>query len=125
MTFISPVLTQLAVLYWCLLLQIEATGVFWNTWFHLCFLQIMLSCWLHQAGTFSLHLGGLQPCITCWDENHLSNPDLEAMVFDQKRVACPLQVGGEILYLKGKMEPEIDRPIGATSTVVCWTVVVK
>lgn len=30
MTFIAPVLTELAVLYWCLLLQIEATGVFWN-----------------------------------------------------------------------------------------------
>ncbi|TWW57461.1 hypothetical protein D4764_07G0001800 [Takifugu flavidus] len=55
--------------------------------------QMMLSCWLHQAGTFSLHLGGLQPCVMCWDENNLSNPDLEAMVFDQKRVACTLQGG--------------------------------
>lgn len=30
MTFIAPVLTGLAVLYWCHTLQIEATGGFWN-----------------------------------------------------------------------------------------------
>lgn len=30
LTFIAPVLTELTVLYWCLYLQIEATGVFWN-----------------------------------------------------------------------------------------------
>ncbi|KAI3370208.1 hypothetical protein L3Q82_024983 [Scortum barcoo] len=60
------------------------------------------------------------------------------MVLDQKRVACPLRVGGEVLpqveefkYLgilftsEGKMEREIDRQIGAASAVmrsVYWTV---
>ncbi|KAI3369606.1 hypothetical protein L3Q82_025320 [Scortum barcoo] len=63
------------------------------------------------------------------------------MVLDRKRVACPLQVGGEVLpqveefkYLgvlftsEGKMEREIDRRIGAASAVmrsVYRTVVVK
>ncbi|KAI3352062.1 hypothetical protein L3Q82_020878, partial [Scortum barcoo] len=53
------------------------------------------------------------------------------MVLDRKRVACPLRVGGEVLpqveefkYLgvlftsEGKMEREIDRRIGAASTVM-------
>ncbi|KAI3370739.1 hypothetical protein L3Q82_007284 [Scortum barcoo] len=63
------------------------------------------------------------------------------MVLDRKRVACPLQVGGEVLpqveefkYLgvlftsEGKIEREIDRRIGAASAVmrsVYRTVVVK
>ncbi|KAI3374132.1 hypothetical protein L3Q82_005987 [Scortum barcoo] len=63
------------------------------------------------------------------------------MVLDRKRVACPLQVSGEVLpqveefkYLgvlftsEGKMEREIDRRIGAASAVmrsVYRTVVVK
>ncbi|KAI3359361.1 hypothetical protein L3Q82_002861 [Scortum barcoo] len=55
----------------------------------------------------------------------------EAMVLDRKRVACPLQVGGEVLpqveefkYLgvlftsEGKIEREIDRRIGAASAVM-------
>ncbi|KAI3364047.1 hypothetical protein L3Q82_010873 [Scortum barcoo] len=45
-----------------------------TTGFHLCFLQMMLSCWLHQTRTFSMYWGGLQ-----------------------KRVAYPLRVGGEVL----------------------------
>ncbi|KAI3355708.1 hypothetical protein L3Q82_004202 [Scortum barcoo] len=71
----------------------------------------------------------------------ISTSKSEAMVLDRKRVACPLQVGGEVLpqveefkYLgvlftsEGKMEREIDRRIGAASAVM-WsvyrTVVVK
>ncbi len=55
----------------------------------------------------------------------------EAMVLSRKRVACPLQVGGELLpqveefkYLgvlftsQGRMEREIDRRIGAASAVM-------
>ncbi|KAI3363429.1 hypothetical protein L3Q82_011573, partial [Scortum barcoo] len=61
----------------------------------------------------------------------ISTSKSEAMVLDQKRVACPLRVGGEILpqveefkYLgvlftsEGKMEREIDRQIGAASAVM-------
>ncbi|KAI3373393.1 hypothetical protein L3Q82_021941 [Scortum barcoo] len=71
----------------------------------------------------------------------ISTSKSEAMVLDWKRVACPLQVGGEVLpqveefkYLgvlftsEGKMEREIDRRIGAASAVmrsVYRTVVVK
>ncbi len=55
----------------------------------------------------------------------------KAMVLSRKKVACPLQVGGEVLpqvdefkYLgvlftsEGRMEREIDRRIGAASAVV-------
>ncbi|KAI3353294.1 hypothetical protein L3Q82_019830 [Scortum barcoo] len=72
----------------------------------------------------------------------ISTSKSEAMVLDRKRVACPLQVGGEVLpqveefkYLgvlftsEGKIEREIDRRIGAASAVMrsvyCRTVVVK
>ncbi|KAI3369582.1 hypothetical protein L3Q82_024487 [Scortum barcoo] len=72
----------------------------------------------------------------------ISTSKSEAMVLDRKRVACPLQVGGEVLpqveefkYLgvlftsEGKMEREIDRRIGAASAWLCGrctrTVVVK
>ncbi|KAI3377927.1 hypothetical protein L3Q82_009055 [Scortum barcoo] len=71
----------------------------------------------------------------------ISTSKSEAMVLDRKRVACPLQVSGEVLpqveefkYLgvlftsEGKMEREIDRRIGAASAVmrsVYRTVVVK
>ncbi|KAI3368141.1 hypothetical protein L3Q82_007873 [Scortum barcoo] len=61
----------------------------------------------------------------------ISTSKSEAMVLDRKRVACPLQVGGEVLpqveefkYLgvlftsEGKMEREIDRQIGAASAVM-------
>ncbi|KAI3373481.1 hypothetical protein L3Q82_021949 [Scortum barcoo] len=61
----------------------------------------------------------------------ISTSKSEAMVLDRKRVACPLQVGGEVLpqveefkYLgvlftsEGKMEREIDRRIGAASAVM-------
>ncbi|KAI3373750.1 hypothetical protein L3Q82_022332 [Scortum barcoo] len=61
--------------------------------------------------------------------NYMQWDGMEAMVLDdRKRVACPLQVGGEVLpqveefkYLgvlftsEGKMEREIDRRIGAAS----------
>ncbi|KAI3353426.1 hypothetical protein L3Q82_019953 [Scortum barcoo] len=82
-------------------------------------------------------------CRHGWDENQHTSKS-EAMVLDRKRVACPLQVGGEVLpqveefkYLgvlftsEGKMEREIeiDRRIGAASAVmrksVYRTVVVK
>ncbi|KAI3375382.1 hypothetical protein L3Q82_021871 [Scortum barcoo] len=74
----------------------------------------------------------------------ISTSKSEAMVLDRKRVACPLQVGGEVLpqveefkYLgvlftsEGKIEREIDRRIGAASVrsyamrSVYRTVVVK
>ncbi|KAG1932899.1 hypothetical protein F2P79_020886 [Pimephales promelas] len=61
----------------------------------------------------------------------ISTSKSEAMVLSRKRVACPLQVGGEILpqveefnYLgvlftsEGRMEQEIDRRIGAASAVM-------
>ncbi|KAK3542721.1 hypothetical protein QTP70_000102 [Hemibagrus guttatus] len=65
----------------------------------------------------------------------------EAMVLDRKKVACTLQVGGEVLpqveefkYLgvlfmsEGRMDREIDRWIGAAAAVMrsmYWSVVVK
>ncbi|KAI3357792.1 hypothetical protein L3Q82_016183 [Scortum barcoo] len=63
----------------------------------------------------------------------ISTSKSEAMVLDRKRVACPLQVGGEVLpqveefkYLdgvlftsEGKIEREIDRRIGAASPQLC------
>ncbi|KAK3534043.1 hypothetical protein QTP86_000634 [Hemibagrus guttatus] len=65
----------------------------------------------------------------------------EAMVLDRKKVACTLQVGGDLLpqveefkYLgvlftsKGRMDCEIDRRIGAATAVMrsmYWSVVVK
>ncbi|KAK3525741.1 hypothetical protein QTP70_007388 [Hemibagrus guttatus] len=65
----------------------------------------------------------------------------EAMVLDWKKVACTLQVGGEVLpqveefkYLgvlftsEGRMDREIDRRIGAAAAVMqsmYWSVVVK
>ncbi|KAI3364645.1 hypothetical protein L3Q82_011429 [Scortum barcoo] len=68
----------------------------------------------------------------------ISTSKSEAMVLDRKRVACPLQVSGEVLpqveefkYLgvlftsEGKIEREIDRRIGAASHAVMRTVVVK
>ncbi|KAI3362920.1 hypothetical protein L3Q82_011595 [Scortum barcoo] len=72
----------------------------------------------------------------------ISTSKSEAMVLDRKRVACPLQVGGEVLpqveefkYLgvlftsEGKIEREIDRRIGAGvrsyARSVYRTVVVK
>ncbi|KAI3355273.1 hypothetical protein L3Q82_018130 [Scortum barcoo] len=67
-----------------------------TTGFHLCFLQMMLSCWLHQARTFSVYWGGLQPSVKrlrC--ESAPPNP--RSLVLDRKRVACPLRVGGEVL----------------------------
>ncbi|KAI3376783.1 hypothetical protein L3Q82_000382 [Scortum barcoo] len=59
----------------------------------------------------------------------ISTSKSEAMVLDQKRVVCPLRVGGvpqleEFKYLgvlftsEGKMEREIDRRIGAASAVM-------
>ncbi|KAI3363659.1 hypothetical protein L3Q82_001288 [Scortum barcoo] len=64
--------------------------------FHLCFLQMMLSCWLHQTRTFSMYWSGLQPKCEAAGMR-ISTSKSEAMVLDWKRVACPLQVGGEVL----------------------------
>ncbi|KAK3567864.1 hypothetical protein QTP86_027337 [Hemibagrus guttatus] len=71
----------------------------------------------------------------------VSTSKSEAMVLDQKKVACTLQVGGELLpqveefkYLgvlftsEGRMDHEIDRWIGAAAAVMrsmYWSVVVK
>ncbi|KAK3565439.1 hypothetical protein QTP86_009697 [Hemibagrus guttatus] len=61
----------------------------------------------------------------------VSTSKLEAMVLDRKKVACTLQVGGEVLpkveefkYLgvlfmsEGRMDREIDRRIGAAAAVM-------
>ncbi|GAA6099878.1 uncharacterized protein LOC111191400, partial [Tachysurus ichikawai] len=61
----------------------------------------------------------------------ISTSKSEAMVLSRKRVACPLQVGGELLsqveefkYLgvlftsEGRMERKIDRWIGGSSAVM-------
>ncbi|KAI3376973.1 hypothetical protein L3Q82_000210 [Scortum barcoo] len=106
----------------------------------LLFAWMMLSCWLHQARTFSVCWSGLQLSVKRLGCD-ISTSKSEAMVLDRKRVACPLRVGGEVLpqveefkYLgvlftsEGKMEREIDRRIGAASAVmrsVYRTVVVK
>ncbi|KAK3516423.1 hypothetical protein QTP70_011957 [Hemibagrus guttatus] len=71
----------------------------------------------------------------------VSTSKSEAMVLNQKKVACTIQVGGEILpqveefkYLgvlfttEGRMDHEIDRRIGAAAAVmrsIYWSVVVK
>ncbi|KAK3541270.1 hypothetical protein QTP86_019416 [Hemibagrus guttatus] len=71
----------------------------------------------------------------------VSTSKSEAMVLNRKKVACTLQVGGEVLpqvedfkYLRvlftsdGRMDREIDRRIGAAAAVmrsVYWSVVVK
>ncbi|KAK3527587.1 hypothetical protein QTP86_026892, partial [Hemibagrus guttatus] len=71
----------------------------------------------------------------------VSTSKSEAMVLDRKKVACTLQVGGEVLpqveefkYLgvlftsEGRMDREIDRRIGAAAAVMWsmyWSVVVK
>ncbi|KAI3369576.1 hypothetical protein L3Q82_024385 [Scortum barcoo] len=106
----------------------------------LLFAWMMLSCWLHQARTFSSVLERF--AAECEAAGmRISTSKSEAMVLDRKRVACPLRVGGEVLpqveefkYLgvlftsEGKMEREIDRRIGAASAVmrsVYRTVVVK
>ncbi|KAI3353709.1 hypothetical protein L3Q82_004937 [Scortum barcoo] len=98
---------------------------------HLCFLQMMLSCWLHQTRTFSMYWSAF--AAECEAAGlRISTSTSEAMVLDRKRVACPLQVGGEVLpqveefkYLgvlftsEGKMEHEIDRRlIGAASAAL-------
>ncbi|KAK3507907.1 hypothetical protein QTP70_002569 [Hemibagrus guttatus] len=77
----------------------------------------------------------------CEAAGRVSTPKSEAMVLDRKKVACTLQVGGELLpqveefkYLgvlftsEGRMDREIDRRIGATAAVMrsmYWSVVVK
>ncbi|KAI3369488.1 hypothetical protein L3Q82_007703 [Scortum barcoo] len=57
---------------------------------------MMLFCWLHQARTFSMYWGGLQPECEAAGMG-ISTSKSEAMVLDRKRVACPLRVGGEVL----------------------------
>ncbi|KAI3362173.1 hypothetical protein L3Q82_012491, partial [Scortum barcoo] len=62
-----------------------------TTGFHLCFLQMMLSCWLHQARTFSMYWGGF--AAECEAAGmRISTSKSEAMVLDRKRVVCPLRV---------------------------------
>ncbi|KAI3362959.1 hypothetical protein L3Q82_011634 [Scortum barcoo] len=98
---------------------------------------------LHQARTFSEYWSRV--CSRVWKRlgTRISTSKSKAIVLDQKRVACPLQVGGEVLpqveelkYLsqvlftsERKMECEIDRQIGAASAdyarSVYRTVVVK
>ncbi|KAK3566846.1 hypothetical protein QTP86_004550 [Hemibagrus guttatus] len=95
---------------------------------------MMLSCWLllapssldlqHALGRFAAECeaAGMR----------VSTSKSEAMVLDRKKVACPLQVGGEVLpqveefkYLgvlftsEGRMgDHEIDRRIGAAAAVM-------
>ncbi|KAI3375630.1 hypothetical protein L3Q82_003944 [Scortum barcoo] len=78
-----------------------------------------------EARTFSMYWSGF--AAECEAAGmRISTSKSEAMVLDRKRVACPLQVGGEVLpqveefkYLgvlftsEGKIEREIDRRIGA------------
>ncbi|KAI3359375.1 hypothetical protein L3Q82_002875 [Scortum barcoo] len=84
----------------------------------------------HCRQTFSMCWSGLQPECEAAGMRISTSKSAEAMVLDQKRVACPLRVGGEVLpqveefkYLgvlftsEGKMEREIDRRIGAASAV--------
>ncbi|KAI3358949.1 hypothetical protein L3Q82_015335 [Scortum barcoo] len=96
--------------------------------------EMMLSCWLHQARTFSMYWRRF--AAECEAAGmRISTSKSEAMVLDRKRVACPLRVGGEVLpqveefkYLgvlftsEGKMEREIDRRIGAASAEVMRSV---
>ncbi|KAK3562555.1 hypothetical protein QTP86_002034 [Hemibagrus guttatus] len=89
---------------------------------------LMLSCWLLQAWTYSMHWGILQ-CEAAG--MRVSTSKSEAMVLDQKKVACTQQVGGEVLpqveefkYLRvlfmseGRMDRKIDRRIGAAAAVM-------
>ncbi|KAK3510372.1 hypothetical protein QTP70_005671 [Hemibagrus guttatus] len=68
----------------------------------------------------------------------VSTSKSEAMVLDRKKVACTLQVGGEVFpqveefkYLgvlftsEGRMDCEIDRRISAAMQFMYWSVVVK
>ncbi|KAI3375113.1 hypothetical protein L3Q82_021636 [Scortum barcoo] len=55
-----------------------------TTGFHLCFLQMMLSCWLHQARTFSMYWSWF--AAECEVAGmRISTSKSEAMVLDQKR----------------------------------------
>ncbi|KAI3355396.1 hypothetical protein L3Q82_018240 [Scortum barcoo] len=114
-----------------------------TTGFHLCFLQMMLSCWLHQSSQDLQHVLERFAAECEAAGMRISTSKSEAMVLDRKRVACPLRVSGEVLlpqveefkYLgvlftsEGKMDREIDRRIGAASASVMRsvyrTVVVK
>lgn len=62
------------------------------TGFH-CFLQIM-SCWLLQAGIFSMHWGRLH-CEAA--ATRIATSNSQAMVLSQKKGACSLQIRGEAL----------------------------
>ncbi|KAK3517314.1 hypothetical protein QTP70_002959 [Hemibagrus guttatus] len=98
---------------------------------------MMLSCWLLQAWTYSMHWGVF--AAECEAAGmRVSTSKSEAMVLDRKKVACTLQVGGELLpqveefkYLgvlftsEGRMDHEIDRQIGAAAAVMRSVVVKK
>ncbi|KAK3511322.1 hypothetical protein QTP70_000380 [Hemibagrus guttatus] len=75
----------------------------------------------HALGRFECEAAGMR----------VSTSKSEAMVLDRKKVACTLQVGGEVLpqveefkYLgvlftsEGRMDHEIDRWIGAAAAVM-------
>ncbi|KAI3360615.1 hypothetical protein L3Q82_002481 [Scortum barcoo] len=67
-----------------------------TTGFHLCFLQMMLSCWLHSSQDLQHVLERF--AAECEAAGmRISTSKSEAMVLDRKRVACPLRVGGEVL----------------------------
>ncbi|KAK3516473.1 hypothetical protein QTP70_016707, partial [Hemibagrus guttatus] len=98
-----------------------------------------------KSDLFPVHVGLRQGC-PCLDLQHalerfaaeceaagmrVSTSKSEAMVLDRKKVACTLQVGGEVLpqveefkYLgvlftsEGRMDCEIDRRIGAAAAVM-------
>ncbi|KAI3351388.1 hypothetical protein L3Q82_020196 [Scortum barcoo] len=102
-----------------------------TTGFHLCFLQddVVL---MASSGQDLQHVLERFAAECEAAGMRISTSKSEAMVLDRKRVACPLQVGGEVLpqveefkYLgvlftsEGKMEREIDRRIGAASMQLC------
>ncbi|XP_029984805.1 uncharacterized protein LOC115415389 [Sphaeramia orbicularis] len=90
---------------------------------------MMWSSQLHRAATSSSHWGSSQLSEAAGMKINTSKS--EAMVLSRKRVECPLRVGEDVLsqvdefkYLRilftseGRMEREVDRQIGAASTVM-------
>ncbi|KAI3353034.1 hypothetical protein L3Q82_019606 [Scortum barcoo] len=62
-----------------------------TTGFHLCFLQMMLSCWLHSSQDLQHVLERF--AAECEAAGmRISTSKSEAMVLDRKRVVCPLRV---------------------------------
>ncbi|KAI3377238.1 hypothetical protein L3Q82_009150, partial [Scortum barcoo] len=64
---------------------------------------MMLSCWLHQGQDLQHVLERF--AAECEAAGmRISTSKSEAMVLDQKRVVCPLQVGGEVLPQVGGVQ---------------------